>query len=97
MFSVDSLPSGRSLPVAGVPSRPEYFESESVGRQQGGARRLSIERPIPIFICLFGLTAEGRVLYISRMRCRRKKARLTGRGPVNWKLGPRSLPYWVCL
>jgi len=37
-------------PVAGVPSKPKYFESESVGRQQGDARRLKIERPIPYLI-----------------------------------------------
>jgi len=38
--SVDSLPSGRSLPslpVADVPSKPRYFETESVRRQRGVA------------------------------------------------------------
>jgi len=96
-------------PVAGVLGRPEYAGlSQSSGSRakpilygqvadlrKPGARGLSIEKRIPVPIWLFGLTTECRVLYISHVRCRRKNARLVGRGPVSGKLGPRSLPYWV--
>ena len=39
--SVDSLPSSRSLPVAGVPSKPEYFGSVSQSVSQSGGSRVA--------------------------------------------------------